>query len=326
MGDVGGDPAFPVVACTAEQTLLGEGARWDARREELLRVDILAGRVYRDRVAADGGLVPVCSYSVPGTVGAIAPVEGDDGWLLAAGRGFAHLRPDGALRRVAEVAPPGTRMNDAACDSQGRFWAGTLADDHRPGGGALYRLDGSGAVEMVLDGLTISNGIGWSPDGGTMYLADSGPRVVHAFDFDVARGTIAGGRALVTLPEGDGAPDGLAVDAAGDLWVAIWGRGCVRRYRPDGVLLGELHVPAEQSTCCAFGGPGLSRLYVTTATEGWTDERRRADPAAGLVYRLDTDAVGRPAAPFRPDADWWAGVSAVAAVAADATATTRAEP
>jgi len=303
-------PGGPAVACTTEQTLLGEGARWDARRDELLRVDILAGRVFRDRVAADGGLVPVRSYAVPGTVGAITPVEGDDGWLLAAGRGFVHLRPDGALRRIAEVALPGTRMNDAACDPQGRFWAGTLADDHRPGGGALYRLDGSGAVEMVLDGLTISNGIGWSPDGGTMYLADSGPRVVHAFDFDAARGTIAGRRALVTLPEGDGAPDGLTVDAAGDLWVATWGRGCVRRYRPDGVLLGELYVPAEQSTCCAFGGPGLSRLYVTTATEGWSDERRRAAPAAGLVYRLDTDAVGRPAAPFRPDPAWWAAVRA----------------
>ena len=298
------------VACTTEQAVLGEGARWDARRDELLRVDIAAGRVYRDGVAADGGLVPVRTYTVPGTVGAIAPIAGDDGWLLAAGRGFVHLRPDGRQRTIAEVAPAGTRMNDAACDPQGRFWAGTLADDHRAGGGALYRLDLDGRVEQVLGGLTISNGLGWSPDGGTMYLADSGPRVVLAFAFDGTQGTISGRRELLTIPEDAGAPDGLTVDAAGDLWVAIYGGGCVRRHAPDGALREVLEVPAEQSTCCAFGGPGMNRLYVTTATEGWSDERRRAEPAAGLVYHLDTDAVGRPALPFRPDPDWWAGVRA----------------
>jgi sugar lactone lactonase YvrE len=288
--------------------VLGEGARWDARRDELLRVDIVAGRVYRDRVAEDGGLVPVRAYAVPGTVGAITPIEGDDGWLLAAGRGFVHLLPDGAQRPIAEVAPAGTRMNDAACDPQGRFWAGTLADDHRPGGGALYRLDRDGRIELVLGGLTISNGLGWSPDGETMYLVDSGPRVIHAFAFDAAQGTISAGRILVTIPEETGAPDGLTVDAAGDLWVAVYGGGCVRRYAPNGDLHQVLDVPAEQSTCCAFGGPGMTWLYVTTATEGWSDEQRRAEPAAGLVYRLDTDAVGRPAFPFRPDPDWWASL------------------
>ncbi len=250
---------------------------------------------------------------MPGTVGAITPIAGDDGWLLAAGRGFVHLLPDGAQHLIAEVAPAGTRMNDAACDPQGRFWAGTLADDHRPGGGALYRLDRAGRIELVLGGLTISNGLGWSPDGGTMYLVDSGPRVIHAFAFDAAQGTISEGRVLVTVAEEVGAPDGLTVDAAGDLWVAVYGGGCVRRYAPDGALRQVLDVPAEQSTCCAFGGPGLQRLYVTTATEGWSDERRRAEPAAGLVYRLDTDATGRPALPFRPDPDWWASVGSPSA-------------
>lgn len=308
MGRGESGPPGAAVVCTSEQTLLGEGARWDARRDELLRVDILAGRVFRDRVDDGGRLVPVRAYSVPGTIGAITPIEGDDGWLLAAGRGFVHLLPDGAQRPIAEVAPAGTRMNDAACDPQGRLWAGTLADDHRPGGGALYRLDRDGRIERVLSGLTISNGLGWSPDGETMYLADSGPRVIHAFAFDAAQGTISAGRILVTIPQEVGAPDGLTVDAAGNLWVAVYGAGCVRRYAPNGELRQVLDVPAEQSTCCAFGGPGMTRLYVTTATEGWSNERRRAEPAAGLVYRLDTDAVGRPAFPFRPDPDWWASL------------------
>jgi sugar lactone lactonase YvrE len=293
------------VACTTEQTLLGEGARWDAQRGELLRVDILAGRVYRDRVDADGGLVPVGAYQVPGTVGAITPVQGDDGWLLAAGRGFVHLGQDGSLRWLAEVAPVGTRMNDGACDPQGRFWAGTLALDHQVGGGAFYRFDWTGRTEMILDGLTIPNGLGWSPDGDTMYLVDSGPRVIHAFAFDADRGTISEERVLVTVAEELGAPDGMTVDADGDLWVAIYGGGQVHRYSPDGVLCQVLSVPAVQSTSCAFAGPGLNRLYVTTATEDWSDEQRRAEPASGLMYRFETDATGRPAAMFRPNPAWW---------------------
>jgi sugar lactone lactonase YvrE len=302
------EPDGAAVACTAEQTQLGEGVRWDARRGELLRVDILSGRVYRDVVADDGALAPVRVYELPWPVGMIAPIEGDEGWLLGAGRAFVHLAADGTTLTLAEVAPPATRMNDGACDPQGRFWAGTLADDHHPGGGALYRLDRNGRTELMLEGLTISNGVGWSPDGTTMYLVDSGPRVIHAFAFDGDYGTLSAGRLLVSMPEDEGAPDGMTVDAAGDLWVAVYGAGQVRRYSPDGDLREVLVVPARQSTCCAFAGPGLHRLYVTTATEGWTDEQRKAEPSAGLVYRLDTGATGRPAAPFVPNPTWWGTV------------------
>ncbi len=295
----------PAVACTSEQTLLGEGARWDARRGELLRVDILAGRIYRDRVAPDGALIHVRTYRMPMTVGAITPVEGDEGWLLAAGRGFGHLTTDGSLVMLAEVAPAGARMNDGACDQKGRFWAGTMADDHHAGGGALWRFDTHGQTELMLRGLTIPNGLAWSPDGGTMYLIDSGPRTVSAFAFDVDRGVLSDQRVLANVDEGLGAPDGMTVDAAGDLWVAIYGGGRVHRYSSEGVLRQTVTVPAEQSTSCAFAGPELDWLYVTTATEDWSDERRRAEPAAGLAYRFDTDATGLPAAPFCPDPEWW---------------------
>ena len=112
-----------------------------------------------------------------------------------------------------------------------------MANDHRDGGGALYRLDRFGQTELMLGDLTIPNGLGWSPDGQTMYLVDSGPRVVYAFVFDPGRGTIAGSRVLVTIPEEVGAPDGMTVDATGDIWVAIYGGGRVHRYSPDGGLL-----------------------------------------------------------------------------------------
>jgi sugar lactone lactonase YvrE len=299
------DGGGEAVLCSKEQVQLGEGVRWDERRSELLAVDILAGRVYRGRMNDDDLLERVRVYELPATVGMIAPVQKDDGWVLGAGRDFVYMTPDGSHRLITRVAPDGTRMNDGACDPQGRFWGGTLADDHHAGGGALYRLDRTGRAQMVLEGLTISNGLGWSPDGRTMYLVDSGPRVIQAFTFDGDRGTISAGRVLVTVPEDVGAPDGMTVDAGGDLWVAIYGGGRVNRYAPDGSLREVYPIPARQCTCCAFGGPGLHQLFVTTATEGWTDEQRRSDPAAGMVYRVDTHATGRPAAPFRPDRAWW---------------------
>jgi sugar lactone lactonase YvrE len=196
-------------------------------------------------------------------------------------------------------------MNDAACDPQGRLWAGALADDHHAGGGALYRIDRDGRTATVLTGLTIPNGLGWSPDGETMYLVDSGPGFVRAFDFDAERGTISSGRTLIAIPPEVGAPDGMTVDAEGDLWVAVYGGGRVHRYTAGGELSEVLDVPAAQTTSCAFGGRGLDRLYITTATENWTVDMRRAEPGAGLVYRIDPDATGRPAAPFVPDGDWW---------------------
>ena len=246
---------------------------------------------------------PYATTELPGTVGAIAPIEGDDGWLLAADRGFTHLAPDGAHRVIAEVSPAGTRMNDAACDPQGRFWAGALADDHHAGGGALYRLDGSGRTEQVLDGLTIPNGVGWSLDGATMYLVDSGPRVIHAFAFDAG----TGGDLRRTDPGHRARGRRLAGRVDGGRRRRPLGGGLRRRPGPALLARGRdlkaFAVPAEQTTCCAFAGRGLNRLYVTTATEGWTDDRRRAEPGAGLVYRIDTDATGQPAAPFRPDPD-----------------------
>ena len=179
------------IARTTEQCELGEGARWDDRRAELLRVDILAGHVYRDTITDDGALVPFRFIMCPGRWGRLPPFTTMRAGCWQQIRDSATCILMATVRAIADVAPDWTRMNDAACDPQGRFWAGTLAHDQRPGGGALYRLDRRGQTELMLDGLTISNGLGWSPDDRTMYLVDTGPRVIHAFTFDPDQGTIA---------------------------------------------------------------------------------------------------------------------------------------
>jgi sugar lactone lactonase YvrE len=298
---------FHAVPCRVEQTHLGGGARWDARRGELLRVDALRGRVYRDRVDEHGDLHPARVYEVAGTVSAVLPVEGDDGWLVAVGRRLAHLAVDGSLRPVAQV-PAGSLITVAASDPRGRVWTGTVAADHRRRGGALHRLGSDGWTEMVLDGLTTPAAMAWSVDGETMYLVDRARGVVLAFAFDGDSARLLAGRILITVADPLGTPSGLAVDTADDLWVAMCGSGTVNRYSPDGRRRETFVVPAEQVTSCAFSG-GSGHLFVTTATEGWTDERRRTEPGAGAVYRIDTRASGAPAAPCIPDPAWWAAAT-----------------
>jgi sugar lactone lactonase YvrE len=196
-------------------------------------------------------------------------------------------------------------MNDGAADPQGRFWAGAVTEDRRPGAGVLYRLERDGTAAAVLGGLTIPNGIGWSPDGATLYLVDSAPGTLSAHSFDGASGALGEPRVIVTIDAAHGAPDGLAVDAGGDVWLAIYGGGEVRRYTPGGELIETVALPAKQVTSCGFGGRDLDRLYITTATEGWSQERRSETPQAGLAYHLSPGSRGLPVAEFRPERAWW---------------------
>lgn len=275
---------------SVESAELGEGARWDAAAGELLWVDITGG-VLRRAVEDGAGLRTVAEVRLDEPLGAVAPVTGG-GWLLAAGRGFRHLAADGALTALVDTEPAGARMNDAACDPQGRLWAGSMAEDKAPGGGRLLRCDPDGTVAVVLPAATIANGLGWSPDGGTLYHADSGPGVVTAYPVDPATGRLGPGRELVR-PDG-GVPDGLTVDAEGALWVAVNGAGEVRRYSPAGALLATVRVPVAQVTSVAIGGASGRRLFATTAREGLADP----EPDAGRVFAVDDVGVGAP--PVRP--------------------------
>ena len=287
----------------------GEGPTWDAATGELLWVDISAGLVRRAAVAADGGLTEIAAHRGGDTVGAVVPAAAG-GWLLAADGGFTHLADDGTARVLLDLAGEGgdpagggTRMNDAACDRAGRFFAGTMAFDQRPGAGALYRLDLDGTVTTVLDGLTISNGIGWSPDDRIVYLADSGPGLVHAFDYDPGPGTFRAGRVLLEFAGDDGVADGLTVDDEGCLWTALWGAGQVRRWSPDGDLLAVVEVPVAQTSSCAFAGPGRDLLVISTSAEGMDDAARATQPDAGRLFTARPGVTGPAAFPYRGPLD-----------------------
>ena len=271
--------------CSARPGLLSEGPRWDADREELLWVDIVRSRLHRARLGQDDQLREAAPIQFDRFVGAAAPAA-DGGYVLAAGSGFLYADASGTVRELAqpEAGHDDVRMNDGACDPQGRFWAGTMAHDESHGAGVLYRLELDGSCTTILTGLTISNGIGWSPDGGTMYLSDSGAGCVDAFDFDAASGDLSRRRTIVRVTEPGVAPDGLTVDDAGDIWVAMWGGGAVRRYSPEGSLLVTVPLAADRPTSCAFGGADRATLFITTARQGLEPHELARQPDAGRVF------------------------------------------
>lgn len=271
------------VAVRAE-ALLGEGPLWSAREGRLLWVDILAPAIHvSDPATGEDRVVPTEEM-----VAALAPRAGG-GFVAAARsglRGFdgASLGPVIAAP-IAEGAP--LRLNDGRCDAAGRFWVGSLALDSTPDAGALHRLDPDGSARVMQAGLHVPNGLGFSPDGTRLYLADSARRRVDMFDLDPARGSIANRRPFVTLAEGEGVPDGLAVDAEGGVWIALWDGWRVARFAPDGRCDRVIHLPVPRPTSCCFGGDGLGTLYVTSARVRLAAAQLAEAPLSGSVFAVD---------------------------------------
>lgn len=275
---------------------LGEGPIWDDRRRRLVFVDIMRGHVHEFDPATGADRV----LEVGQPVGAVALAAKGD-WILAAQDGFHRLDPDtGRMSVIAfvEADRPETRMNDGAVDARGRFWAGTMGMGGRRDCGTLYRLDPDGSVHAMLSPVSTSNGIDWSPDGRRMYYVDTPTGRVDVFDFDEATGAIANRRPFVEVPNADGRPDGLVVDEVGDVWLALWQGGAVRRYGSDGRLDRAVTLPASLTTKPAFGGPALEDLYVTSAWIGLDAAGRDAEPTAGGLFRLQPGVRGRPARRF----------------------------
>lgn len=266
---------------------LGEGPCWDEESQSLYWVDIPAARVHRLSAAGVHS-----SWDVGLPAGAVVPRAGG-GLVVAAGLAFLALDP--LTGDVTELATaPGredTRMNDGKCDRAGRFYAGTMAADESPGKGSFYRLDTDLSVTEIYTGIGISNGLGWSPDDRLMYYIDSLAYQVDVLDYDAGSGELGERRTFARLGSGDVMPDGMAVDAEGGVWVAVWGGGVIQRYDASGQLTSVVRLPAANVTSCAFGGPALDQLYITTA----------AGPgrSAGSLFTCPAGVTGLPSFPYR---------------------------
>jgi len=289
-------PLTVELALDARATL-GEGPTWDAEKQRLYWVDIDEMKLHAFNPL--DGTDTACEVGC--RVGAAVP-RASGGMILATQFGFEAFDLETGKRTL--LADPEShlrdnRFNDGKCDPRGRFWAGTMSLVREPKAAALYVLDTDGSVRRVLDGVTTSNGLGWSLDQSTMYYIDTPTLEVAAFDYDGDTGTIDRRRVVVKFPDGVGRPDGMTVDAEGMLWVAHWDGGRVTRWDPaDGSLLLTVPLEADRVTSCTFGGPDLDRLYVTTAREGLDEEALARQPHAGGLFVVEPGVRGLPAVPY----------------------------
>jgi sugar lactone lactonase YvrE len=276
---------------------LNECPNWDDRVQRLLWVDIPRRTVHEfDRSTGQHRAIDT-TYAIS----AFAP-RAAGGWVAAVERGFVCF--DESWNALGPVTPaPGqgasTRFNDGHCDPWGAFWAGTtMTDESGAAGAALYRFSPGGEVLPVLDGIQESNGIGWSPEGDTMYYVDSGAGTLDALAVDKQTGLPTSRQTIVRIPGQEGVPDGLAVDVNGAVWLAVWDAGCVFRFSPRGEVLARIELPAIRPTSVAFGGPELRELYITTAREGLTEAQLADQPLAGSIFHLPAPVQGLPANAF----------------------------
>lgn len=296
------DAAPAPEAVLEARAMLGEGPLWDAARRRLWWLDILAGAVH----AFDPATATDAAWELHQEVGAAA-LDADGRLVLGLPDRLAAFDPaDGSLATVADL-PTGDvplRCNDCRPDPEGRLWLGRMALDESPGAGALLRVERDGSVVTALDGLTCPNGMAWPAAGGRFLFIDSPRRTVDSFSWDEETRRPGPRRThfdLATAGLADGAlPDGMAIDVEDHLWLAAWGGACLLRIAPSGSLAARVPMPVSQPTSCAFGGPDLRDLYVTSARVGLDGRALAREPLAGALFRLRPAAPGRPADVYRP--------------------------
>jgi sugar lactone lactonase YvrE len=274
---------------TEPVTYHGEGPVWSDDWGGLRWVDMLDGDILS--LGADDS---IGRRHVDDVAAIVRPRRGG-GAVLGIERGFALEDADGTVTRLGDLwVGDDVRMNEGGCDPDGRFYCGSMAYDQRTGAGSLYRLDADGEVTVVLENVTISNGLDWSPDDSLAYYIDTPTRQVSLFDYDSGQG-LTGRRTFVDIPREQGDPDGLAVDVEGGIWVALFKGSAVHRYTAAGKLDDVIEVAARQVTACCFGGPNLDRLYITTSRENLEPDD---DPLAGSLFTAMPGVTGLPVRDF----------------------------
>ncbi len=289
---VTGSTFIPAAKCLVRaKNTLGEGPIWDFRTQRLYWFDIKARRLWR--LAADGGAQ---SHTLPGmcSVAALYP-DGEDLLIVGETGLFRFNVETAAAHPIAKLdLPAGFRTNDGKTDPAGGVWWSAMDDEGGRRPGQVYRYAGGESRVMVED-IHIANSIAFSPDGERLYLSDSARKTLWAFPLDE---TGRPGPREVFATWSDGEPDGAASDAQGGLWVAVWGGWRIDHFGPSGRLIGSIPVPVSQPTSCAFGGPNLSTLYVTSARVGLHDDELDAQPLAGGLFALETETTGAPVPAF----------------------------
>ena len=283
------------IVCLADvKAVLGEGPCWDAGAQALTFVDIKGRRAFRWREAQ--GLE---EFATPFRLGSLIPRAGG-GHIAGTDRGIAAVDLD--LERYELLFDPeeertSNRFNDAKTDRRGRLFTGTMDDDERAASGAFYRIDKGLACTRVDDGFRVTNGPAFSPDGKVMYANDSALQVTYRYDL-APDGTPLNRRDFARFGDGEGYPDGMTVDAEGCLWIAFWDGWCLRRLSPGGERLSELALPVQRPTSCAFGGPDLDRLFVTSARVGLDENDLGPQPCAGGLLGVMPGVQGIAEQPF----------------------------
>jgi sugar lactone lactonase YvrE len=271
----------------AVQAQLGEGPTWDPASGTLIWVDILGSRIHTYDPATGAST----ALSTGQHVGAAKP-RSRGGLVVNLRDGIGLYDAAGEFSWLHHDPVPGRRGNDAAVGPDGALWAGTMRYDEAPGGGTLTRITHDGTTEPILDDVAVSNGIAWSPDHRRMYYVDSPTRRIDVFTH--ADGHVSSRRPWVGIETGAGWPDGIAVDADGAVWVALWDGAAIRRYTPEGQLDRVIELPVQRPTACAFGGSDLTDLYITTARTGLPDPH----PLSGSLLVTRGHGPGLPPPPF----------------------------
>jgi sugar lactone lactonase YvrE len=263
---------------------LGEGSFWNYKTQKLYWVDIEGKLLY----IYDPETKVNISFPTPSKIGTVVPKNSEEAVIALQDGVYLINTNSGELSLLSDIEndKPENRFNDGKCDPSGRLWVGSMAIDEAKYSGNLYMIDERGKTELIIDSVTISNGIVWSSDQNTMYYIDTPTAKIRAFDFDNTNGNISNERVVVEVNDTLGYPDGMAIDEENMLWVGMWNGNAVIRFDPNsGKMLSKINVPAHNVTSCAFGGKYLDTLYITTASVDMTPEEHAKFPLAGSLFK-----------------------------------------